>query len=138
MAATLGVTHPQVFRAVGIHSGLPHGCAHDVVSAFAAMRGDGRPAKAVNVPAIVFHGTADATVSAANAARILGPTTGADVATGHANGRSWKRRVADGSELWLIEDAGLAWSGGSRSGSYADSSGPDASAKMVRFFLAAL
>ena len=38
MADILGREYPDVFAAVGVHSGLPQGAAHDIPSAFAAMR----------------------------------------------------------------------------------------------------
>jgi poly(hydroxyalkanoate) depolymerase family esterase len=149
MAAILGASYPEVFSAVGIHSGLPHGCAHDVASAFAAMRGDagaGPADGARSVRTIVFHGSADATVHSSNADKIVraaqaGSAQGSSRTTGRSpGGTAYARTVAvthDGSvltELWLLEGAGHAWSGGSSAGTYTDPNGPDASAEMVRFF----
>ena len=151
MAAILGVTHPEVFSAIGIHSGLPHGAAHDVASAFAAMRGEAAsgPARGKRpVRTIVFHGSADPTVHPANADRIVeAAAAGSRVVLSHESGRSrggrtWSRTTAstpDGTawtEDWRIEGAGHAWSGGVSEGSYTDPTGPDASEEMARFFMA--
>lgn len=151
MAAVMGEAYPDIFSAVGVHSGLPVGAASDVASAFAAMRsgkaaGAGRSAAARRT--IVFHGTADTTVHpdnglhiAAAAAPDISPPVRRDSGrTPH--GRGWRRAVIDGQggpavEHWLVDGAGHAWSGGDASGSYTDPAGPDASAEMVRFFLAA-
>ncbi len=152
MAAILGATHPDVFAAVGVHSGLPHGAAHDVASAFAAMRGVGgvqAPSAPRAVRTIVFHGEADPTVHASNADAIIAAAqAGAGQPVVRESGRSEggrryaRERIAgpDGApltELWRIEGTGHAWSGGTPAGSYVDPTGPDASAEMVRFFLAA-
>ena len=107
------------------------------------------------VPTIVFHGDQDQTVGHENAAdivqqatealareavgRVLTPVTQTGVSP---RGRGFSRTVyadTDGRpsvESWLLHGAGHAWAGGSASGSFTDSSGPDASAEMVRFFLA--
>lgn len=167
MAVVLGATYPDLFAAVGVHSGLPYGAAHDMASAMGAMQGAsaGRglpgaagiggaraPKAGSGVPTIVFHGDRDYTVNARNGAAIVEQTTAGrldksglrvDVRAGlQAGGRTFRRTVyTDASstpviEEWLITGAGHAWSGGNPSGSYTDPRGPDASAEMVRFFLA--
>ncbi len=160
MAVIVGHTHPELFKAVGAHSGLAYGAAHSVGSAFAAMHGSfsftrpaAAPAAPVRVPTIVFQGDNDSTVVAANAAAIVEqavaaggganvPLDASELARARTKGRDYTRTVhADASgrarvELWLLHGAGHAWSGGDAAGSYTDPSGPDASAEMVRFFLA--
>ncbi len=132
MAAVLGATHPDLFAAVGVHSGLPAGCARDVVSAFAAMRGEtGTRPQRPAVRTIVLHGTADGVVVPSNAERILPPAADARLDAGPG----WTRRVTPDGELWRIDGLGHAWSGGDPRGSFAAAAGPDASAEMIRFFL---
>jgi poly(hydroxyalkanoate) depolymerase family esterase len=140
MAAILGQTYPDVFRAVGIHSGLAPGAANDVVSAFAAMRGDPLPsAEALRCPAIIFHGSADATVAPRNAGHLAGRLSDTGERVGQGNTRrcdilSGKNEAGHPMEVWRIAGAGHAWAGGSSKGSYTDPAGPDASAEMARFF----
>lgn len=140
MAAILGTTHPDLFGAVGVHSGLAAGSARDVMSAFGAMRGDpGAGAQAVAVPAIVFQGLSDTTVAPANAAAIAGPLTASKTRVDRSATRQSRVTTGRGAggqavEIWSIDGAGHAWAGGSAAGSYADPTGPDASAQMIRFF----
>lgn len=151
MAVILGETYPDVFAAIGAHSGLPAGSAKDVPSAFAAMAGNGVRASTgsgAGVRSIVLHGTADATVHPGNSQQIVqrlldqGPRqTIQTEERGQARGRGYCRTVTIDStgaalvEHWEVEGLGHAWSGGSACGSYTDAQGPDASAEMVRFFL---
>jgi poly(hydroxyalkanoate) depolymerase family esterase len=151
MAVILGEAYPEIFAAVGAHSGLPLGAAHDVASAFAAMHG-GAPAHAAasarlssGVATIVVHGDQDKTVAVANASAIVGQAVGANAGsklqretiTLAGSTRTIYRDAAGRArvEQWLVHGGGHAWSGGSTKGSFTQPSGPDASAEMVRFFL---
>ena len=156
MAAVMGATYPDLYAAVGIHSGLAYGSATDVPSAFAAMRGDGvsglgAPRRGPGLvdrrrtPTIVFHGEGDNIVHPSNATRIV-------ESQGKIGRHTERKREASGDdrgfthtvtrdeagfpvgEHWLIHSGGHAWSGGSLDGSYTDPQGPDASREMVRFF----
>jgi poly(3-hydroxybutyrate) depolymerase len=156
MAAVLAGTYPDVYAAIGVHSGLPLGAAHDLPSAFAAMkqgaapRSSAPPAPTEAVPAIVFHGDRDATVDPRNGAAVVAQSIGTsahDIAQratiergsapgGHSFTRTLYTNAAGNvvAEQWLVHGAGHAWSGGDPSGSYTDPSGPDASEQMLRFF----
>jgi len=153
MAAIMGHTYPDLYAAVGIHSGLPYAAASDMRSAIAAMRGlratmdpRYRPSLFRAIPTIVFHGDLDTTVHARNAEQAIvqaGPRDDSvkeTVEKGEQNGRRYTRTTqTDGAgriviEHWLVHGTRHAWSGGSASGSYTDPQGPDASRAMVRFF----
>ena len=154
-AAILAETYPDLFAAVGVHSGLACGAATDMNSAFVAMRAGAAPQRrrrspaepARPIPAIVFHGDRDATVHPSNGDAVIARATpdGAprtrveqgSVVGGHTYTRSLTIDASGRTllEQWVIHGAGHAWSGGSSSGSYTDPRGPDATAEMLRFFL---
>jgi poly(hydroxyalkanoate) depolymerase family esterase len=151
MAAIMAQRYPDLYAAAGVHSGLPVASAHDLPSALAAMRGgkgraQSRAADAPKCPLIVFHGDADTTVHPANGRDLVrGFSVNASAASQPSAGAASARKhtvahlkSSDGvpAELWTIHGAPHAWSGGSPRGSYTDPSGPDASAEMMRFFLA--
>lgn len=148
-AAILGATYPDLYAAVGIHSGLPAAAARDLPSAFAAMREgavvSGQHARPV--PTIVFHGDQDSTVHPRNGEAVvaqsmahasgLRPTVmQGRVEGGHAYRRTLHHDSSGRAlcEQWTIHGAGHAWSGGSPAGSYTDPRGPDATREMLRFF----
>ncbi len=153
-AAILGDAYPDLYAAIGVHSGLACGAASDLPSGFAAMRSGGTPpARRVTaaggrlVPTIVFHGTRDSTVHPSNAdavvaQRMKAANLSVSVEQSRVPGGHAYRRVrhADAAgktmlEQWHVDDGGHAWSGGSTAGTYTDPLGPDASREMVRFFL---
>jgi len=141
MAATLGAVHPDLFAAIGVHSGLAHGSASDMGSAFAAMRQGHAGSGRITVPTIIFQGDRDATVNAANATQLAAQARPkAPVRETVTKGQASTCRRLTGSdgrslmETWTIHGAGHAWSGGDPAGSFADPKGPDASGEMLRFF----
>ncbi|UWQ18305.1 PHB depolymerase family esterase [Jannaschia sp. M317] len=140
MAAVLGTHYSDLVSSVGVHSGLPAGCARDVGSAFSAMGSGGQGRAPLAVPAIVFHGDRDRTVAPANGTAIL--SGGGTMRTVTTGGRTTRVTVmpttghSQPSELWQVDGLAHAWSGGDRSGSHADPAGPDATAEMLRFFQA--
>jgi poly(hydroxyalkanoate) depolymerase family esterase len=157
MAAILSTTYPDLYAAVGVHSGLAPGVARDFQSGMMAMRegGSDRANRAANargtcIPLIVFHGDRDATVHPRNGEQVLAQAipdmsgvVDPRVMVSHGqvpSGRSYSRTVyhdAAGqvvAEHWLVHGAGHAWSGGSAAGSFTDPWGPDASREMWRFF----
>ena len=152
MAAVLAGLHPDIFAAVGVHSGLAAGAARDVMSAFGAMRSGAKGRKKSPLPTIIFHGSADQTVHPDNSDHItnaaLAGLTAAGLklvktqTTSGQNTNEKTERVVystpDGKpyiENWRIADGAHAWSGGNAAGSYTDPEGPPASAAMLAFFL---
>jgi poly(hydroxyalkanoate) depolymerase family esterase len=156
-AAIMGATYPDLYAAVGLHSGLAYGSAANLPSAFAAMRhgASGSTMRCSSttsenrertVPAIVFHGDEDTTVHPSNSEHIIAQSRDATLRTTIEQGRvpgghafSCTRYIdASGAapfEHWVVHGAGHAWSGGSSAGSYTDPLGPDAAREMMRFFL---
>jgi poly(hydroxyalkanoate) depolymerase family esterase len=147
-AAILGATYPDLYAAIGVHSGLACGAARDLSSALAAMRDGGHltggsaAATGTTVPTIVFHGDRDTTVNPVNGDQVIAQATPAtSLETEVVRGDGYIRTIqVDGAgrsvlEHWLLHGVGHAWSGGSPNGSYADPRGPDASREMIRFFL---
>jgi len=148
MAAVMAAGYPELYAAAGVHSGLPVGSAHDLMSALNAMKGAAKKkrkaaASAKPVPVIVFHGDRDAIVHPSNGQTVYQQfTQGANLKESEERGAGHTRTMAlDAAgkvvaEHWTMHGAGHAWSGGSSAGSYAEPSGPNASAEMLRFFLA--
>src|SRR4051812_31210895 len=152
-AAIMGATYPDIYAAIGVHSGLACGAASDIPSTFAAMRqGRSDLARAPRrvkrtIPTIVFHGDRDTTVNPVNGDQVIAQSTAAadfqtTVTAGEASGGirytctvHTDEKGRSVLEKWVLHGAGHAWSGGSTAGSYTEPRGPDASREMMRFFL---
>jgi len=107
MAAIVASAYPELYAAVGVHSGLPRGAASNMMGALAVMKSGtalpsmfarpraGRPPAAepqMPVPTIVFHGDADRTVHPRNGEQVIAALLGEAAAmrpahpAGHAAG----------------------------------------------------
>lgn len=151
MAAILADAYPDIFAAIGIHSGLPAGCARNLPGALSAMRtgGRGKPVARSLVPTICFQGDRDQTVHAANSDAIVAaalPLADSPLLLSQETAQKAGRRRStrelhrnDRGEIlierWTIHGASHAWAGGDAAGTYTDPTGPDASREMARFFL---
>jgi poly(hydroxyalkanoate) depolymerase family esterase len=148
-AAVLAMAYPDLYAAVGIHSGLACGSATSMAAALMAMRRGAllEPRRATHpMPTIVFHGDRDRTVSPLNGDQAIAqclPVVDLGTATFHGRsegGMSYTRTILTelsgtwSAEQWVLHGGGHAWSGGHPSGSHTDPVGPDASREMLRFF----
>ena len=165
MAALLAREYPELFAAVGVHSGLQAGAAHSMMGALSAMKSGAKgvaeaapAAHPGDVPAlIVFHGDADATVSPRNGEQLVEEATQrlgsmalkSETLQGQSSaGQGYTRTLfhaphaqsaGDATDVrveqWTLHGAGHAWSGGAAGGSHTDPRGVSATQEMLRFFL---
>ena len=162
-AAVMAATYPDLYAAVGVHSGLAVGAAKDMPSAFAAMQGGatttpsqsgrstagGRGADGAD-DRVPWRPGPDGQSAQWRSGHRPGPRRHHRRPAGNGDGAAGPGTPADGAyrrtthadaagqamlEQWVIQGAGHAWSGGSPAGSYTDPQGPDASREMLRFFL---
>ncbi|MDB5718383.1 MAG: esterase, depolymerase family protein [Sphingomonas bacterium] len=153
-AAIVASAYPELYAALGVHSGLVAGKVSTLTGAMAAMRNGadhaGGPRMRPPPPTIVFHGDEDGVVHPSNAGGFLShlrrsstrPLVSRVVRGRSSGGRDFTRTLharANGVVLledWVVHGSGHGWSGGNRAGSHTDPAGPDASREMMRFFLA--
>ena len=113
LAVIMAMTYPDLYAAVGCHSGLAYGAAHDLPSALSAMgravkprarkvaptaAGAGSPRA---LPLILFHGDQDTTVHPRNADQLIAqwmalPTGDTPPATGGQKPEVLRGQVAAG------------------------------------------
>ena len=157
MAVVMGRVYPDLYAAVGVHSGLPYAGAHDLPSAIAAMNrrathGAGSThacspegGRCAMIPTIVFHGDRDTTVSLFNGERVIvesvagaalqrshadvAPTAKVEVERGTATGgREFTRTIyCDDGDAVLAEQWVIHGSGHAWSGGDAGASYTDPS-----------
>ena len=177
-AAVMGLRYPKLVKAVAVHSGIACGAAKSPLTAIAVMQsgpeqdvaaiGDAAraaaPARALPIPLLAIHGSADAIVSKRNAAALVrqylhfnghaaageGATASSDLPDADSetrnvlpNGRTevvreWRSEGRLVARLVEITGLGHAWSGGDPAFAYNDAATPDATALVGAFFADAL
>ena len=154
-SAIIGSAYPELFVAVGVHSGVAKGDIEGLNAALTAMRKGHGPRKVSGakpvpmLPTILFHGDDDKIVHPKNAEDFVDHLGGAhptplrrtEEKGATALGRSFTRAIFQDAnndvlmESWTIHGAGHAWSGGGAFATYTDPLGPSASREFMRFFL---
>jgi len=154
MAALLAARHPERFKAVVMHSGVPVGAAHNSLSALAAMRGrrvakplqSGSGISAAGLPhLLVIQGEADPLVVPANGRAAAEGWAAASLASAGPV-RTMQRGQRYPFSLTEYQHAGQvvvawvevarlshAWSGGAPKRAFSDPQGPDASRMLWQF-----
>ena len=154
MAGLLVALHPERFKAVVMHSGVPPGTAHSTLSALAAMKGHRATAALATTPLamaagwpplLVIHGQADGVVSPRNGVAAVQAWA---VAAGAVPGvprvvqrgqrhpawvTDFKQRGRTVATLVAVEQLAHAWSGGAAGQTFSDARGPDASRRVWAF-----
>jgi len=163
MALAVAYAYPELYTAVGTHSGIALGAATSIVEGMGAMQRGAPPATQLPqiakslmgargrfIPAIVFQGGSDRVVNSANARNIVDQHIGThsnpaamelscEVKGTSEGGYHFTRAIYGKGdtvvEAWVVDELGHAWSGGSNAGTFTDAKGPDAMREMLRFFL---
>jgi poly(hydroxyalkanoate) depolymerase family esterase len=158
MAALLATQHPDKFKAVVMHSGVPPGTAHSTLSALSAMRGRRQAQTMASLPSqqakrrtpqwpplLVIHGAMDAVVAVNNGHAAVQlwaevaqakPTVARQVQRGKRHPMTvtdYKRGPVAVATLIEVSRLGHAWSGGAARQPFSDPSGPDASRLLWAF-----
>ncbi len=160
MANIMALNYPDVFAAVGQHSGPVFGAGHNAIGALGVMRhgGGGRTSLAIGevlarrpdfplLPAILIQGVADKVVHAVNQQQLVeqslllnGIAAGGPVKVSRRGTRHGHeiRDYLVGSKVVVravqIDALEHAWSGGDPSVAFHAKGGPDASRMMLEFF----
>jgi poly(hydroxyalkanoate) depolymerase family esterase len=127
MAAIVAAAYPELYAAVGVHSGLAPGAARDLPEALAAMRGAAGPATMaapmsamagermsprIAVPTIVFHGDRDPTVHPRNGDEVVAAALGSATTARGPSGPRIQQGVSSQGRRYTrtvhSDDSGLA------------------------------
>ena len=159
MAVNLAASYPDLFAALGVHSGIAYRAAGNVMQGLGVMKTGGADSTALaaaarqalggrTLPLIVVHGGADAVVAPVN-----GEQLAAQWAAAHGLANPKKESITGDAEreifhtwwegeggktivqLLVVEGLGHAWSGGSPEGTFTDPEGLDATPMILDFLL---
>ncbi|MEM5331287.1 PHB depolymerase family esterase [Paraburkholderia sp. JHI2823] len=162
LAAALAVRHPNLFAAVGLHSGPVFGAAESTMSAMNVMRRGSRedPVGLIDaaidvfahpgMPAIIVQGEVDAVVAKRNAAQLgiqfarVNRLVDEQGALRVGEMRTYGREAVEYTDylksgrlvvrVCVVHGLGHAWSGGDPREPFHSARGPNATAMMWQFF----